>query len=512
MGATFTSRLFGIVRTRVLAQVFGSGATADVINFTFNIPNNFRKLFGEGAVNSALIPAFSALHSEEERSARQRLFSLLCTYQILLFVPIVLISYVWRESLIAFLSDFDAQQITLGGQLLAPFMLYLTFISLAAIFGGVLQSHHSFLIAYVSPLFFSLLVIAGVLTLTPIMGPMSMAVSTVLGGGMQAAVNYLGVRRHGYRLRFALDGGGTALAKVLKAWALVSIGMGVQVATQLITYRFASTLSVGSVTALANSTIFHQTPYGIFFNAIAAVSLPLLSTAHTLGQHKRVQTITAGALGALASLLLPSSIILFFLSRESVSTILQAGLFTHESALLTAQVLRTYLIFLTPMAFYAMMLRLGYSAHRHRMMTRVVVVQNGVDIALMWILLKSGVGIAALPLANGISVIGGFIALCIILADLYPIHRDRGLRRRLGRIILANVPLLSAGLLYRHLGTVWYHDGSTWKNLALLAILGLGAVALVLASYHVAKIPLIELLKQSDEGDLGLLGIDDLEV
>lgn len=55
MLSTLASRLLGVVRTRVLAQVFGSGSTADVINFTFNIPNNFRKLFGEGAANSALI-------------------------------------------------------------------------------------------------------------------------------------------------------------------------------------------------------------------------------------------------------------------------------------------------------------------------------------------------------------------------------------------------------------------------------------------------------------------------
>ncbi|NLK06443.1 MAG: murein biosynthesis integral membrane protein MurJ, partial [Spirochaetales bacterium] len=40
MLCTLLSRLLGIVKARVLGSIFGAGAVADVINFTFNIPNN----------------------------------------------------------------------------------------------------------------------------------------------------------------------------------------------------------------------------------------------------------------------------------------------------------------------------------------------------------------------------------------------------------------------------------------------------------------------------------------
>jgi putative peptidoglycan lipid II flippase len=501
MAATLTSRLLGVVRTRILAQVFGSGSTADVINFTFNIPNNFRKLFGEGAVNSALIPAFSALSTQQREETRHHLFSLLCTYQLILFIPIVIISYIWREGLIALLSNFDRTQIALGGQLLPPFMLYLLFISLGAIFGGVLQSHHRFSTAYLSPLIFSLVVIAGVLTLTPRLGALSMAVSAVAGGLGQAAVTYLAVRRHGYRMRIAIQSGDTPLFSVLRAWLLVSVGMVAQVIAQLVTYRFASALPTGSVTALANSTIFYQTPYGIFFNAISGVCLPILATAHALGQTNRIKEVTSGALTGLGSLLIPSTIILFFLSRESVSAILQAGLFSHDSALLTAKVLRGYLLFMTPLSFYALMLRLGYSASRHRTMTMVVVLQNVLDIALMWVFIKGGVGILSLPLANGISAIGAFIALAILLRDLYAPHRDRRLFAVLLRICVANLPVLCAALIYRRLGPTWYASGSNLRNVVMLGALGLGALLLTLASYRIMNIPLTGLLRGRGEGD-----------
>ena len=42
MLCTIASRLLGIVKARVLSSVFGASGVADVINFTFNIPNNFR--------------------------------------------------------------------------------------------------------------------------------------------------------------------------------------------------------------------------------------------------------------------------------------------------------------------------------------------------------------------------------------------------------------------------------------------------------------------------------------
>ncbi len=98
MLCTIASRLLGIVKARVLSSVFGaSGGVADVINFTFNIPNNFRKLFAEGAVNSALIPAFSSLLGLGKKRSSLHLFSLLCTYQAILLIPLVLLSYFfWR--------------------------------------------------------------------------------------------------------------------------------------------------------------------------------------------------------------------------------------------------------------------------------------------------------------------------------------------------------------------------------------------------------------------------------
>ncbi len=500
MVCTLLSRLLGIVKARVIGSVFGATSVADVINFTFNIPNNFRKLFAEGTVNAALIPAFSSLLGRNEKQRSFHLFALLCTFQSILLIPLVVVSYCYGEPLIAFLSDFDADQIRLGGQLLPFFMVYLATISLASIFNGVLQAHQNFLHAYLSPLFFSLCVIFGVWFLSERFQAMSMAYSVLAGGLLQGSYSYLMVRRYGYRFKPTLRTRNAPFKEVFGAWALVSLGMGMQIVTQMVSFLFASHLSEGSVTAFSNSTIFYQTPYGIFFNAIAAVSLPLMSRASAAHDVPALRTYTRNALLSLLALLLPSSILLFFLSRESVSVVLQTGNYTLEDAHLTALVLRPYLIFMVFSAWYALLLRLGYSANRHALMTRIVFLQNLLDIVLMWIFLKLGLDIVSLPLANGISYTIGVCVLLFLLRDLYPLTKDAQLFKGLFTIILANVPILAFCVFYHNLGLTWHERGSNLANLAYLVLIGVAALCILLLSYKAARIPLFSLLRTKKKG------------
>jgi len=500
MLCTIASRLLGIVKARVLSSVFGASGVADVINFTFNIPNNFRKLFAEGAVNSALIPAFSSLLGLGKKRSSLHLFSLLCTYQTILLIPLVLLSYFFGEEFISLISDFDSAQVALGAKLLPFFMVYLAAISMAAIFNGVLQSHHNFLHAYLSPLLFSLSVIFGVQYLTPYLGAMSMAWATLVGGLLQGSYSYLMLRRYGYRLKPAIRQADTPLKPVIGAWSLVVLGMGMQVLTQLVTYHFASTLSEGSVTAFANATIFYQTPYGVFFNAISAVSLPLLSRSYALGQMQEMQKHTRLGIVQLTSLLLPSGIILFFLSQESVSVVLQTGNYTLADAQLTALALRPFLLFMVTTSWYAMLLRLGYSANRYALMTKITFLQNFVDIILMWIFISLGWGIISLALANGISYVVLLGFLSFKLRDLYNPIKDTQLIRGLLRTVAANIPILGYCLLYASFGMTWYQSGSNLKNLLILSLVALGSLVVWLLSYALLKVELLSLFRSKKQG------------
>ncbi len=70
-GWTLLSRVFGFVRDILIAATLGSGWVADAFVVAFRFPNLFRRLFGEGAFNSAFVPIFAKkLEGEGPEAAR----------------------------------------------------------------------------------------------------------------------------------------------------------------------------------------------------------------------------------------------------------------------------------------------------------------------------------------------------------------------------------------------------------------------------------------------------------
>ena len=66
--ATLASRVLGFFREAMIAAVLGAGPVADAFYAAFRFPNLFRRLFAEGAFNSAFVPLFA---KELEGGGRQ---------------------------------------------------------------------------------------------------------------------------------------------------------------------------------------------------------------------------------------------------------------------------------------------------------------------------------------------------------------------------------------------------------------------------------------------------------
>src|SRR5438105_12275280 len=57
--ATLLSRVLGYVRDMIVALAFGAGPVTDAFFVAFRIPNILRRLLGEGALSTAVIPVFT---------------------------------------------------------------------------------------------------------------------------------------------------------------------------------------------------------------------------------------------------------------------------------------------------------------------------------------------------------------------------------------------------------------------------------------------------------------------
>ena len=64
---TMISRVLGLVRDVIVANVFGASASADAFFIAFKIPNFFRRLFAEGAFSQAFVPVLTAYKTQHSR-------------------------------------------------------------------------------------------------------------------------------------------------------------------------------------------------------------------------------------------------------------------------------------------------------------------------------------------------------------------------------------------------------------------------------------------------------------
>src|SRR6516165_5232847 len=70
--ATLASRLLGFLRDAGVAAVLGAGPLSDAYFAALQIPNLFRRLLAEGALNSAFVPTWLRIRDENGPIATQK--------------------------------------------------------------------------------------------------------------------------------------------------------------------------------------------------------------------------------------------------------------------------------------------------------------------------------------------------------------------------------------------------------------------------------------------------------
>ena len=172
MGTTFLSRILGFLRVAVIGAVFGGSGQADVLNLVFNIPNNLRKLLAEGALSSAFIPVLSgSLVRDPSRDNARLIVRNILTMQAIILLPLLLLLTLFAGPVVNTILAFpDPEKQALSVELFRFLIHYLLPISIAAVIMGTLNAHSRFFVPAVTPVLFSVSVIASILHPSPQVG------------------------------------------------------------------------------------------------------------------------------------------------------------------------------------------------------------------------------------------------------------------------------------------------------------------------------------------------------
>ncbi len=488
MVCTVVSRILGLVRTMVVSWAFGASGVADVINFTFNIPNNLRKLLAEGALSSAFLPVLAgSLDTNHGITGRsRRILQGVLGFQLIILLPLVVLAVIFSPVLMRLLSQFQGEQLALATTLFRYFILYLLIISIAAILGGALQSVHTFIPPGVSPILFSLSVITGILVAHQVAGPYSMVVGVLVGGMAQLIFLALFALQRGYSLRPIVDWKDSDFQRIIGRWTPVVSSSLVFIVSQQISFSLATPLAEGSVSALSYAIVFWQLPYGVFASSITTVFFPKMSREWVKGDNSIYHTLLEG-LQRLSLFIIPASILLYAGSEEFLTIVLERGEFTRANTLLTASVLRLYALGILGIAIYTLLLRFYYAKDDYLKPLVVSIIVALADLLLSLWLRSTPLAVGGLALAHAIAFSGGSV---ILILDATKGNRWVLLRylRYVGLVLVGNIPMVVLIGLYRFYTPIWWIDGSLWVRLGLLTAVGVLFIGTLVGTYRIFRI------------------------
>src|SRR5438552_1814536 len=219
--ATLLSRVLGYVRDMIVALAFGAGPVTDAFFVAFRIPNILRRLLGEGALSTAVIPVFTDYTVNRTRQELRQMVAVVLAGALTVLTAVSLLGILaapWIVRLIAPGFSADAAQWELATLLTRVMFPYLLLVGLSALAMAGLQAHHRFFAAALGPAVLNLGMIGGVLLLHTRIDPpiVSLAIGVLAGGLGQLAVQLPGLVREGLLVGPALDTRHPALRRIVR--------------------------------------------------------------------------------------------------------------------------------------------------------------------------------------------------------------------------------------------------------------------------------------------------------
>jgi putative peptidoglycan lipid II flippase len=234
----------------LVARWFGRGDALDAFLIAFLLPSFLVNLVA-GSFNSAMIPTFIQVREREGKEAAQKLFSGVMVVSLGLLVGVSLAVGVLAPYFLPLLgSGFSPAKLMLTRRLLYALLPFIALSGLAVAWTAVLNAGERFGLPALSAILTPLSIIAFLLLLGRAWGIFTLAVGTVTGVALQAAVLGWMLSVRGVRLEPRWYGWDPSLRKVIGQYAPMLAGALLMGSTELVNQSMAAMLEPGSVAAL----------------------------------------------------------------------------------------------------------------------------------------------------------------------------------------------------------------------------------------------------------------------
>jgi len=337
------SRVLGLVRETVKADLFGAGGHVSALDAAMSIPNIVYELVVGGMVNSALIPVLSDYAAPERRAELWRLLSILLGIISLAVCVFVLVGELLTPQLVWLSAGgLPRSDQALAADLLRLMLPGVLFLSLASVLAGTLYALKRFTLPAFTAAAFNAAMVIVALALGRRWGVHSMAVGLLVGSLLQVILQLPGLRDA--RLRLVFDLRHPALRHIGRLYVPILFGLAVDKLAELLSYRLASHTGDASISWMKYSATMIQLPLGLVVTAVSIAILPTLSRQATDEQRGPFKATLAQGLRLVLALTIPATVGLWALATPIIALVFEHGDFTPADTLATVAALRFHLV------------------------------------------------------------------------------------------------------------------------------------------------------------------------
>ncbi len=365
---TLISRVLGLVRDVVIANVMGAGVMADVFLFANKIPNFFRRLFAEGAFAQAFVPVLSEYHTKDEENAEdsqtlvlnetRRLIAQVSGTLGIIITLVTLFGMLASPLFVIFFGggwfvdwlnngadSAGGEKFELAASLLKITFPYLWFISFTALAGAVLNTLGRFAVAAFTPVLLNIVIILMAVygadyTQSP---AYALAWGVFFGGLVQFLFQIPFLYKAGVLVKPCWAWRSRGVTKIRQLIVPALFGVSVTQINLLLDTLIASFLITGSISWLYYADRLLEFPLGLFGIGIATVVLPSLSKLHSKNDPKQFTATLDWGIKVVSLFGWPALAGLMVLAQPIIMILFMRGEFTQTDVMQVSMALFAYL-------------------------------------------------------------------------------------------------------------------------------------------------------------------------
>ena len=499
-GLTGLSRVSGLVRDVVLAQVIGASGTADAFFLCFALPNFFRRLFAEGAFAQAFVPVLADYIEKKDEDALQRFVAAMAGNLGLALLVVSAAGVAGAAGLVAvFMQGFanDPAQFALAVDLARIVFPYLGLISLTAFAGAVLNASNRYAVPAFTPVLLNVSLVCAALWAVAVGSEAvyALAWGVLVAGVAQLALQTPSLARLGLLVAPRPDWRHPGAKRVGQLLVPAVLAASAGQVNALVGMVLASYLEAGSRSWLYYADRLMELPIGVVAIAIGTVLLPNLSRLHHAKRPGDFSTTLDWGLRLGLLLGVPASAALAVLADPLVATIYLHGEMRVYDAEMTSAALRVFAIGLVPLVLVKVAAP-GYFAREDtrtpfRFAVAAVIVNVVLSLAtFQWL------GHIGLALANSVAA---FVNAGLLVGVLLGQRHYRPTRKTAVTLVATVVgsAIMAMALWYFVPPPSWWFDASLLHRIGALTVAVLGGIGIYAAVTFAAGVRPADLLHRT---------------